>query len=65
MALLSVARPRPSADCAAVSSLALIGAAYGYSRVTRLEAHFAPALQGILEQHARYFGDLPQDNLPQ
>jgi hypothetical protein len=65
MALLSVARPRPSADCAAVSSLALIGAAYGYSRVTGLEAHFAPALQCILEQHARYFGDLPRDTLPQ
>jgi hypothetical protein len=61
MALLSVARPRPAADCAAVSSLALIGAAYGYSRVTGLEVHFVPALQGILEQHAKYFADLPQE----
>ncbi|MDQ1058265.1 hypothetical protein QFZ23_002166 [Arthrobacter globiformis] len=43
-----------------MSSLALIGAAYGYSRVTGLEAHFAPALQGIIDQHARYFADLPQ-----
>ncbi|PNH86111.1 hypothetical protein CXZ05_03140 [Arthrobacter sp. AFG20] len=60
MALLSVARSRPAADCAAVSILALIGAAYGYSRVTGLEAHFAPALQGILEHHAGYFADLPQ-----
>jgi hypothetical protein len=61
MALLSVARPRPARDCAAVSILALIGAAYGYSRVTGLEAHFDPALQGILDQHARYFDDLPQE----
>jgi hypothetical protein len=61
VALLSVAKPRPAADCAAVSILALIGAAYGYSRVTGLEAHFAPALQSILKQHARYFADLPQE----
>lgn len=61
MALLSVARPRVDKDCAAVSILALIGAAYGYSRVTGLETHFDPALQGILEQHARYFADLPQE----
>jgi hypothetical protein len=61
MAMLSVARQRPAADCAAVSILALIGAAYGYSRVTGLEAYFGPALQRILEQHARYFSDLPQE----
>ena len=61
MALLSVARRRPTADCAAVSILALIGATYGYSRVTGLEAHFTPAIQGILTQHANYFTDLPQD----
>jgi hypothetical protein len=61
MALLSVARPRPATDCAAVSILALIGATYGYSRVTGLEGHFDPALQGILDQHARYFTDLPQE----
>ncbi len=61
MALLAAARPRPEKDCAAVSILALIGAAYGYSRVTGLEAHFDPALHGILEQHARYFADLPRE----
>ena len=59
VALLSVPLPRPAADSAAVASLALIGAAYGYSRVTGLESYFAPALQEILEQHVRYFTDLP------
>lgn len=59
--LLSVPRPRPAADCVAVSSLALIGAIYGYSRATGLEAHFAPALQGVLERNAGYFADLPQE----
>lgn len=61
VSLLSVPRPRRAADCAAVSSLALIGASYGYSRVTGLEAHFAPALQDILNRNARYFADLPQE----
>ncbi|MCP1415495.1 hypothetical protein [Paenarthrobacter sp. A20] len=59
IALLSVPLPRPATDSAAVASLALIGAAYGYSRVTGLETYFAPALQEILEQHVRYFTDLP------
>lgn len=59
MALLSVSRT--TADCAAVSILALIGAVHGYSRVTGLETHFDPALQSILEQYASYFTDQPQE----
>lgn len=61
MALLSVSRPRPEKDCAAVSSLALIGAAYGYSRITGLEEHLVPGLERVLNQHARYFADMPKD----
>ncbi|MDI2036823.1 hypothetical protein PJL15_03961 [Paenarthrobacter nitroguajacolicus] len=59
MALLSTSRPRAAADCAAVSILALIGAAHGYSRITGLEEHFAPALHSILDQHSTYFIDQP------
>lgn len=59
MALLSEPRPRPASDCAAVSILALIGAAYGYSRVTGLETYFDPILHRILNSHAEYFASSP------
>lgn len=59
VALLSEPRPRPASDCAAVALLALIGAAYGYSRVTGLEAYFDPTLHRILNSHAEYFASSP------
>ncbi|KUM36430.1 hypothetical protein AR689_21155 [Arthrobacter sp. EpRS71] len=55
--LLSAARPRPAEDCAATSILALIGASYGYSRLTGLEGYFTPALQIILDRYRNYFTD--------